>query len=67
MQKAEFQAPVKFFSCTCIQQVYVCMQVKTYQMADEEEEVLEKSSGTKIEWRPGKNPGVKVQIAACGT
>ena len=34
--------------------------VKTYRMVDEEEGILEKSEGTTILWKPGKNVTVKV-------
>lgn len=38
------------------------LQTKTYHMSEEEDNVLEKAEGTKIEWLAGKNPTVKVRF-----
>lgn len=36
------------------------MQVKTYHMVDSNDPVLESATGTKIDWKSGKNVTVKV-------
>lgn len=43
--------------------------VKTYYMVsdDEEDPVLQKATGTAIQWESGKNPGVKVSLVTFST
>jgi hypothetical protein len=35
---------------------------KSYHMLDDDEPVLERSEGTEIDWKPGKNITVKVRV-----
>ena len=41
------------------------LQTKTYHMSEDEDNVLERAEGTKIEWASGKNPTVKVLPGPC--
>ena len=42
----------------------VCeFQVKTYYMVDTDEPVLERATGSKIEWKSGKNVTVKARFS----
>lgn len=48
--------PMQAGSCSCAH-----LQEKDYVMASETKDMLQKSEGTKIEWKAGKDPTVKVR------